>query len=117
MTNRNVGADVLLTAAAALATKRLTTLVVEDEIARDIRDRVWDSYPPETTKLGYLISCRKCTSIWAGAAVLLLGSSKWTRWIVGALTLSEASLQLDVAFNSQNVKVRPDNDSTGGFFD
>lgn len=116
-TNIDTSAAVLLrTAAAALATKRLTTLVVEDEITRDIRDLVWRKYPPETTKLGYLVTCVKCSSVWAGAVVLLLERSRYTRWIVSTLALSESALALNVAVNSANARLRADSNDSGGFF-
>lgn len=114
---RTAGADVLISAAAsALATKRLTTVVVDDEIARDVRERVWDTYPPETSKIGYVLTCRKCTSVWAGLAVTLLSRNRWGRILVGALALSEASLLLDVALKGQNDRLSPDNDPSGTFF-
>ena len=119
MTNpRTAGVDVLLNAAAAaLATRRLTTVVVEDEIAREVREGVWQKFPPETTKIGYLLTCRKCSSVWAGATVFALSRFRVTRWIVAALALSEVSLSLDVALNSANARLRTDNDSPAGFFD
>ena len=58
--------------AGALATYRLTRLVVEDEITRPLREKVWDTHPPESTKLGYILTCSHCTSIYAGAAVSAL---------------------------------------------
>lgn len=119
MTNpRTAGVDVLLSAAAsALATRRLTTVAVEDEIAREVRERVWEKFPPETSKIGYLLTCRKCSSVWAGAAVFALSRFRATRWIVAALALSEASLSLDVALNSAIARLRSDNDGPAGFFD
>jgi hypothetical protein len=58
--------------AGALATYRLTRLVTEDELTAPLRDRIWETHPPESSRLGYLISCPHCTSIYAGAAVSAL---------------------------------------------
>lgn len=55
----------------ALATHRLTRLVTTDEIAAPVRELIWKNFPPESTKLGYLITCPWCTSIWVGAGVAL----------------------------------------------
>lgn len=54
------------------AVYRLTKLVIDDEIAADLREKLWEHFPPETTKLGYLITCPWCTSIWMGAAIFAL---------------------------------------------
>ena len=52
-----------------MAAKRLTRLAVEDAIANEVREKVWDQFPRNQSKLGYLISCHACTSVWAGALV------------------------------------------------
>lgn len=46
----------------ALATYRISRLLVEDVIAEDLRNLVWERFPPESTKLGYLFTCYWCTS-------------------------------------------------------
>lgn len=51
-----------------LAVKRLTRLVVEDEIARPLRDAAIQ----ENDTLGFLVQCPSCVSIWAALAVLLI---------------------------------------------
>jgi len=58
--------------AGALATYRLTRLITTDVITEDIRIAIWDRYPPDSTRLGYLISCDHCSSIYAAAAVSVL---------------------------------------------
>lgn len=50
----------------ALAVYRLTKLVIDDKITEDVRNAVWDKYPPESTKVGYLFSCPWCVSMWVG---------------------------------------------------
>ena len=52
-----------------LATYRLTRFLVRDELAAPLREAVWSRYPPETSKVGYLLTCEWCTSIWAGSAL------------------------------------------------
>lgn len=81
-----------------LVTRRITSLIVDDEITSDIRDAWLARWNADTTKLGYLVTCRKCSSVWAGAATLLLLSLtkyRLVRVIVGALALSEASITID----------------------
>lgn len=56
----------------SFATRRLTSLIVHDEIVRSLRERVVAKFPPETTKIGYLITCVKCVSVWAAIVVLAL---------------------------------------------
>lgn len=53
----------------SLAAYRLTRLITRDTITAPLRDRVWASYPPETSRLGYLLTCEWCTSVWAGSAL------------------------------------------------
>ena len=48
----------------ALATYRLTRLVVRDEIFSPIRERIWKNHPPERSKLGFLLTCEWCSSFW-----------------------------------------------------
>ncbi|QDK02612.1 hypothetical protein PP304_gp064 [Gordonia phage Phendrix] len=73
-----------------LATKRLTRLVVEDEITRPIRESVEENY-----WLNYLVNCKKCTSVWAAAAVLILGHVLPGKFIICTLGISEAVLLAD----------------------
>lgn len=54
----------------ALATYRLTKLVVSDEITASLRERVFDKFGgPDTSKVAYLVSCPHCVSVYAGLAV------------------------------------------------
>lgn len=55
-----------------IAVYRLTKLAIADEIVYDIRQKVWEKYPPETTKIGYLFTCPWCMSIWMGGAIFAL---------------------------------------------
>lgn len=53
----------------ALATYRLTKLVIDDKITEDVREAVFDKFPPDQTKVGYLFTCPWCVSIWVGLGV------------------------------------------------
>lgn len=81
------------------ATARLTQLVVDDEITRDLRDFVADRWPG--SKAEYLVNCPVCVSVWAGtlAAVLPLPAASalafssgtiGARWLAG---LAESFLE------------------------
>lgn len=39
----------------------------EDAIFDDIRQKIWEKFPPETSKIGYLFTCPWCMSIWMAA--------------------------------------------------
>lgn len=52
-----------------VATYRLTKLMLDDTIMDDVRNKIWDRYPPESTKIGYLFTCPWCMSIWTGALI------------------------------------------------
>lgn len=53
----------------ALATYRLSRLLVEDEVLAWLRERVWRRFPPSTA-LGYWFTCYWCTSIWTGSLLV-----------------------------------------------
>ena len=77
-------------AISALATYRLSRLAVEDEITDSIRHRIWERYPPETTKVGYLLTCYWCSSIYAASALELsrMIAPRATRTVETVLALS-----------------------------
>lgn len=54
------------------AVYRLTKLAIDDEILYEVRAKVWEKFPPETTKIGYLFTCAWCMSIWMGAGIFAL---------------------------------------------
>ena len=56
----------------ALATYRATRLVIEDEIFYSLRNKIFNRFPPESSKIGYLFTCPWCASIWLG-----LGFVSW----------------------------------------
>jgi len=57
----------------ALATARLTRLIVKDEITRHVRDAVLDRLEPDPahpSRLAYLIQCPWCASPYVAVAVV-----------------------------------------------
>lgn len=66
-------ADALTT---ALATYRLTKLVIDDEITQELRMKAYqeiDKLPPKlANKLSYFLGCPWCVSIWAAGFLVLL---------------------------------------------
>lgn len=57
-----------------MAVYRLTRLLVEDEITEDLREIIFDRFDPRDSKLGYLLTCYWCTSIWS--AIIVFGLRK-----------------------------------------
>ena len=55
-----------------LATQRINRLVIEDRIFDAPRNWLLDRFHPSDTKLGYLITCPHCVSVWGGAAVTVM---------------------------------------------
>lgn len=54
----------------AAATARLTRLVVDDEITREMREAVEGLWPG--SKAAYFVTCPYCVSVWAGALAAVL---------------------------------------------
>lgn len=85
-------------AVAYLATRRITSLVVDDYITEDARDAFLKRFPADETKVGYLATCRNCSSVWAAAVTIcLLPLTKYfgVRLVLQSLALSEASIITD----------------------
>lgn len=82
-------------AAAYLATRRVTTLMTSDKITEPAREWVWRHHGPEETRIGYLFTCRKCSSVWAGAVVAAAMLHPAGRAVTTVLALSEASILTD----------------------
>lgn len=66
--SRSVGALALL----GLATYRVSRMLLEDEIAAPLRDKVFEKFPPHESKIGYLFTCPWCISVWTGAGLVAL---------------------------------------------
>lgn len=64
---------------------RVTRLVVDDEITRELREAIHDRYPD--SKLSYFVTCPYCVSVWAGLAAMFL-----PRAVTGSLALSAGTL-------------------------
>jgi hypothetical protein len=54
-----------------LATYRITRLITRDTILSSPREKWWKRFPPESTKLGYLITCEWCLSFWIASLVYI----------------------------------------------
>lgn len=93
MGNLNSGGNGLELVVDALATYRLTRLIVEDEIAAPVRNRVWEQFDPADSKVGYLLTCPWCVSIWVGAAVVAARRVSPATWepVARMLTTSAVS--------------------------
>ena len=73
-----------------LAVHRLTKLVIEDKITEQLRNKLFDKWPPQTSWT-YLITCPWCISIWfAGLAVAGLFLF-WGVWFIASLILAISS--------------------------
>jgi hypothetical protein len=81
----------------ALATSRLTRLVVDDELTEPIREYIWKNHSPEDTKLGYFVTCPFCVSIWAGGVVALISATPSDRMFSGSLRVLKYTLALSGA--------------------
>lgn len=69
----------------ALATKRLTRLITEDQITSTPRNALLSRYP--NTNLAYLLTCNWCSSIWAASLVTIAPTP-----VKNILALSEAAM-------------------------
>lgn len=97
----------------SLATARLTQLVVDDEITGPVRaaidSRAISELPDTRTISGKLVvppsaqnrawsvldeivNCHACSSVWAGAGVLIAEQTGVGRFLVRVLALSQAAL-------------------------
>ena len=56
-------------ALSGLATYRLTRLITRDTITAPLREKVWEKHPPHSSKLGYVLTCEWCSSIYAASAL------------------------------------------------
>jgi hypothetical protein len=74
----------------ALATYRLTRLVTTDTLSAPAREWVQARYD----RLGYLVGCDWCSSMWLAPGPVLLGvlapNSEWTLIVLGIPSISAA---------------------------
>jgi len=80
--------DFFLFVLICLATARLTRLITTDQILSPLRDRVWKKWPPESSKIGYVLTCDWCTSMWASSALVLMSIISTTLVVVVASVLA-----------------------------
>lgn len=78
-----------------LATRRITTLMTSDKITEPAREWVWRRHDPHVTNIGYVFTCRKCSSVWAAGAALALSTVPGGGALLRVLALSEASILTD----------------------
>lgn len=76
----------------ALAVYRLTKLVIDDKITEDYREAVFERFPPETTKIGFMFTCPWCISIWVGFGVVLARKIAPEAWDATATALAASSV-------------------------
>lgn len=76
----------------SLAVYRLTRFITTDYLFDSVRQKLWNKYPPESSKIGYLFTCNWCMSFWS-ASVLLISSTitHITDWFAVLLALSAIS--------------------------
>lgn len=82
-----------------LAVYRVSRLIIEDEIADDIRNWVFDHTKPGG-KLQYLITCYWCTSFWVAIPLAILYVVSPTGMMVAGLPLAGSAI---TGFISQKV--------------
>jgi hypothetical protein len=68
---------------------RLTRLVTTDDILSPLRDRLWRRFPP-STRLGYVVTCNWCTSVWVSVVLVVAYSiaPNTTTYVSAPLALS-----------------------------
>lgn len=79
------------TAVSALATYRLTKLVIDDKLTEELREKVFVRYgDPSVSKISYLLTCPWCVSMYAGLAVSVSDTvfPRTTRVLTRALAFS-----------------------------
>ena len=81
-------------AVSVLAAKRLVRLIVDDTVLQPVRDLVWEFDPPARHRLGYVLTCQSCASVWAASAVMIARRSSIGRLICNTLAVSEAVVMI-----------------------
>lgn len=84
-----------------IAIFRLCRLVIEDRLLETPREAVWKRFPPESSYLGYLITCYWCLSLWFAAimVVLVLFFPIPTLIVAGILAFSAIASLMDQKLN------------------
>lgn len=71
----------------SLASARLTRLIISDKITEKPRNALFKRFPPQSSSLGYLLTCPYCVSVWTSAVLTVLPSRVQTP-VVTALAAS-----------------------------
>lgn len=74
-----------------LAVHRLTKLVIDDKITEDFREAVFERFPPDSTKIGYVLTCPWCVSLWVGIGVVVARKIAPDAWDAAATALAVSS--------------------------
>lgn len=82
-----------------VATARLAALASQDEITQPLRNIVdrWAKdaeYGSFRDRVSYLVNCKRCTSVWAAALVIVLWTRPAGRQIVRGLAFSQGAIAL-----------------------
>jgi hypothetical protein len=74
------------------AVYRTTRLIIRDSILDSFRNKLWDRFPPESTKIGYLITCPWCIGFWLSLGFYICYTIVpfQTLWVCYVLALSAA---------------------------
>lgn len=56
---------------ASLAVYRITRFIVEDHLFEKPREAIFNRFPPETSKFGYLFTCYWCMGFWVATLVTI----------------------------------------------
>lgn len=90
--------NILLKAAVVIgATSRLSSIISTEEITAPLRYKIEDwahghklySFPE---RLGYLVTCPRCSSVWAAAGVLALSTVPAAVPVLTVLAVSQAAI-------------------------
>lgn len=77
----------------ALATHRLTKLMVDDYITEPLREKVYEKFgDPEDSKISYLAACPWCVSIYVGIGVVAARTIAPKAWRPLAYALAFSSV-------------------------
>lgn len=72
----------------ALAAWRATRFFLYDELFSGPRDKIWEKYPPESTKIGYLFTCPWCLGLYISVFFTLILLFGGTIGLIVALILA-----------------------------
>lgn len=96
----------------ALATQRLTQLIVKDELTRPVREAIedWADGASEFSfkdRVAVLTSCPACMSVWSAFAILAASRVKAGRWAIAGLAASGGALMVQAVINKLTPEDEP----------